>query len=60
MALVFKRSIEFSNLISISASGLHFEEGNVPSCFTQAVGSRVISSSLRVFFRLPRWLWITG
>ena len=39
VALVFKKSIEFSNLVSVSASGLNFEDGNVPSCFTMLLPS---------------------
>lgn len=46
MALVFKKAIDFSNLISILASGLTFEEGNVPSCFTDATATFATASSL--------------
>ena len=65
MALVFKKSIEFSNLISILASGLNFEEGNIPSYvvtffFSFSFFFLAISSSLRKFFRLLRLLWMMG
>lgn len=52
VAPVFKKSIEFSNLISISASGLNFVEGNVPYCFTHAAAFLAIASSQGGFFGL--------
>lgn len=51
-ALVFKKSIEFSNLIFILAPGLNFEEGNVSSRFTHTVAFLAISFSLGEFLRL--------
>lgn len=52
MALVFKKSIGFGNLISISASGPTFEEGNVPSCFMDATVIFATASSLGEFLWL--------